>query len=166
MALTLQLASTEKGIFRATAGCFSVFNLIFGVSIFWVANYGGMETYPKYYPNSTGVRHFEKETVRDKYDFDYLSLVEPLSTCNLVFLDFKEVESRGIGRFHAANLMMFLDNNRIRYRLGFPYLNGYNLLGGIYYPGFKKEELGVDCTVDQELRNGRVSYRLTKNEWR
>jgi len=166
MALTLQLASTEQGIFRAIAGCFSVFNLIFGLSIFWVANYGGMETYPKFYPNSTGVRHFEKETVRDKYDFDYLSLVESLSTCNLVFLDFKEVEPRGIGRFHAANLMMFLDNNRIRYRLGFPYLNGYNLLGGSYYPGFKKEELGVDCTVDQELRNGRISYRLTKNEWR
>lgn len=166
LALTLLLASTEISVFKFMATAFAVFNLIFGMSFFWVANHGGMETYPRFYPNATGVRHFEKTTVRDKYDFDYLDLVKPLARCNLVFLDFKEIEPRGIGRFHSANLMLFLENNHIRFKLGFPYLNAYQLLGDPYYAGFKKEDAGADCVVSQELRNGRISYKLTVEEWR
>jgi hypothetical protein len=166
MALMLLLASTEIAAFKALAGGIAILNLIFGASILWTANRGGMETYPKFYPNRTGVIHFSMLTVRDKYDFDYLSLVEPLRRCNLVFMDFKEVGSMEMGRFHAANLMIFLENNHIRFRLGFPYLNAYSLVGDAYHPGFKKEDIGADCVVDQELRNGRVSYRLSVNEWR
>jgi hypothetical protein len=92
--------------------------------------------------------------------------VKPLSRCNLVFLDFKKTGPMEIGRYHAANLMIFLENNHVRFRLGFPYLNAYQLTGNEYYPGFKKEEVGADCFVDQELRDGRLSYRLRVKEWR
>jgi hypothetical protein len=166
LALTLLLASTEIEAFKLIAVGFAVLNLIFGMSFVWVANRGGIETYPKYYLNTTGVRHFLKPTVRDKYDFDYLDLVDPLARCNLVLLNFEETEPRGVGRFQSANLMLFLENNHIRFKLGFPYLNAYQLLGNAYYPGFKKEDAGADCIVSQELRNGRISYKLTTQEWR
>jgi hypothetical protein len=166
MALTLLLVSAEISAFKIMAGSFAVLNLIFGASIYWTTNHGGMETYADFYPNHTGVRHFEMWEVRGKYDFDYLGLVEPLSRCSLVFLDFKETGPMGIGRYHAANLMIFLENRHVRYKLGFPYLNGYQLTQAEYYPGFKKEEVGADCVVDQELRDGRISYRLTVKQWR
>jgi len=166
MTLYLYMASTNIPIFKVLAVLLVTFDLIFGFSIFWVANRGGMETYPDFYPNRCGYRHFEVPTVRDKYDYDYRDLIKPLRHCNLVFLDFKDTQSRGLGRFHAVNLMNFLDNNDIRYRLGFPYLNGYQLLSDAYYPGFKAEEVNADCTVDEEVRNGRISYRLTVKDWR
>jgi hypothetical protein len=166
MALTLLLVSSEIQAFKILAGGFAILNLIFGASIYWVTNHGGMETYPEFYTNHTGVRHLGMLDARSKYDFDYLDLVTPLSRCNLVFLDFKETGPMGIGRYHATNLMIFLENSHVRFKLGFPYLNAYQLTGSEYYPGFKKEEVGADCFVDQELRDGRISYRLTVKEWR
>jgi hypothetical protein len=166
MALMLLLASSEITAFELLAGSIAVLNLIFGASIYWVTTHGGMETYPDFYTNHTGVRHLGMLDARSKYDFNYLGLVKPLSKCNLVFLDFKETGPMGIGRYHAANLMIFLENNHVRFRLGFPYLNAYQLTGSEYYPGFKKEEVGADCFVDQELRDGRLSYRLSVKEWR
>ena len=61
--------------------------------------------------------------------------------------------------------MIFLDNNRIPFRLGFPYLTGYQLVSDAYSNGFKKEEVNADCVVDQEMREGRLGYRLTTHPW-
>ncbi len=162
MALTLLLASSKMRSLRVLAVVFAALNVFFALSVNWVANHGGMERYADFYPNRDGRVHTQKVSVRDTYSFDYLNLVKELRRCNLVFLDFKDVEPRGVGRFQAAYLMIFLDNNRIPVRLGFRYLNGYQLEStSEFHPGFKKDVVNPDCVVDQELRDGRFHYRLT-----
>jgi len=157
-------------------------HLIFGASIFYITNKGGMETYPIFYPNATGGRHlyaqsfnilpgqkhFELPTIRDKYDFDYIDMIPQLKLCHAVFLDLSKNAPNdyfAAPRFYAVSLMMFLENNDIRYSLAMPYKTASPLWGDVFHPGFKKEEVKADCIVEEEMRNGRISYKFIQSKW-
>jgi len=161
------LAASESKMLRGLAVTVACAHLIFGGSIFYVTNKGGMETYPSFYPNATGVRHFEIDTVRDKYDFDYSDIIPQLKLCHEVFLDLPHNVSKELRapRFHAVNLMFFLENNDIRYSLAMPYRNASPLMAGEFHPGFRKEEVNADCVVEEEVRNGRISYKFVQTKW-
>jgi hypothetical protein len=61
--------------------------------------------------------------------------------------------------------MFFLENNDIRYSLAMPYRNASPLMAGEFHPGFKKEEVNADCVVEEEVRNGRISYKFVQAKW-
>jgi len=169
IAFLIILAASESKILRGFAVVIACTHLFFGASIFYVTNKGGMETYPPFYPNATGFRHFEIPTIRDKYDFDYSDIMPQLKLCHAVYLDLPRNDSASTGlsapRFHAVSLMMFLENNDIRYYLAMPYRNASPLLADIFHPGFKKAEVNADCVVEEELRNGRISYKFVQTKW-
>ena len=166
LSLLIVLAGSESKILRGLAVMFGCAHLIFGASIFYVTNKGGMETYPKWYPNGTGVRHFEALSIRDKYDFDYTDLVPHLRLCHTVFIDLPKNVSKEARapRFYAVSLMLFLENNGIRHYLSMPYRNA-SLLGEIFHPGFSRAEVNPDCVVEEEIRNGRISYKFVQAKW-
>lgn len=167
ISLLLLLAASQLKILRRLAVMFACAHLIFGVSIFYVTNHGGMETYPPWYPNATGARHFEINNVREKYDFDYTDIIPQLKLCHAVYLDLPQNVSKEVPapRFHAVSLMLFLENNDIRYYLAMPYRTASPLTGDVFHPGFKKEEVNADCVVEEELRNGRISYKFVQAKW-
>lgn len=167
IAFLILLAASESKILHVLAVMVACTHLIFGASIFYVTNKKGLETYPAFYPNATGVRHFEIPTIRDKYDFDYTSIIPQLKLCSSVFLNLPQNVSKELfaPRYHAVNLMFFLENNDIRYYLSMPYRNASPLIAGEFHPGFSKEEVKADCTVEEEVRNGRISYKFVQTKW-
>lgn len=161
------LAASESKILHGLAVMVACTHLIFGASIFYVTNKRGMETYPSFYPNATGSRHFEVDTIRDKYDFDYTDIIPQLRLCHTVFLDLPKNVSKELRapRFHAVNLMFFLENNNIPYYLAMPYRNASPLIADEFHPGFKKGDVNADCVVQEEVRNGRISYKFVQTKW-
>ncbi len=165
--LLILLAASEIKTLQRFAVLFACVHLAFGVAIFKVTNKKGMESFASFYPNATSFRHTEITTIRDKYDFDYTDIIPALKLCHSVFLDLPQNVNKEARypRFHAVNLMMFLENNDIRYYLAMPYRNASPLIGGEFHPGFKREEVNADCVVEEEVRNGRISYKFIQAKW-
>jgi hypothetical protein len=164
--LLIFLSASQSRLLRSLAVVVACAHLIFGTSIFYVTNKGGMETYPSYYSHATGVRHHELPTIRDKYDFDYLPLIPQLRLCHTVFLNLPQsgsVDQRA-PRFFVVNLALFLENNDINYYLAMPYRNA-SLLGDAFFPGFKKEEVNADCVIEEEVRGSRIAYKFVQAKW-
>lgn len=161
--LLIYLANSGQKSLKTLAIIFASAHLLFGASIFYVTNNGGMETYPKFYPNATGVRHLEIESSRSVYDFDYNEIIPELKRCHAVFLDFpsKDVIDERAPRFFVVNLMIFLQNNGIPMYGSMPYRNSV-LLSDAYFSGFERDEVNADCVVEEEIRNGRMSYKFVQ----
>jgi hypothetical protein len=161
------LSSSESKLLRGVAIAAACVHLMFGASIFIVTNKRGMETYPEFYSHATGVRHHELATIRDKYDFDYLSLIPDLRLCQSVFLDLPQHVSRDnrAARFFVINIALFMENNNITHYLAIPYRNASPLIGDAFHPGFSKAEVKADCTVEEETRDGRITYKLVRGKW-
>jgi hypothetical protein len=146
---------------------FAIFTVLFymsmGLSVFIYQNKGGFETYPKFYPNSTGFRHFEIDTVRDKWDYDYRFLIPDLLLCKSVYVNLPSAEEfkTRAPRFFQANIMLFLDNNNVNYYLANSYLNS-GILGDPMYLGYRNSR-NLDCELSQEKINGVIKYKLVKH---
>lgn len=147
---------------------FAIFSMSFymamGISVFFYQNHGGFEKYPSFYPNSTGFRHFEISSVRDKWDYDYRELIPELLLCKSVYINLptaKEFMTRA-PRFFQANIMLFLENNGVPYYLSNPILNS-GILGDPMYMGYKSSQ-NIVCELGQEEVNGIIKYRLSKSQ--
>ncbi len=167
ISILILFAASEIKFLHTLAIFIACAHLIFGVSIFYVTNDKGMETYPSFYPNATAPRHFQTATMRDKYNFDYTGIIPKLKLCHSVYLDLPKNISKELRwpRFYAVNLMMFLENNNIRYYLAMPYRTASPLAGDELHPGFTREQVNADCVVEEELENGRINYKFVQAKW-
>jgi hypothetical protein len=157
------LASSNKRWPVVLAIILSFAHLIFGISTNYVANKTSFESYPNFYPNADGVRHFELNGVRSKYNFDYLELVDDLKLCRKVYLDTPSAFSdKRAPRFFAINLVLFLQNQRIPVYMSMPYRTAV-LLGDVSHEGYKRDEVNADCVVEETMINGRISYKFIQN---
>jgi hypothetical protein len=158
------LASFKNKIFTIFAYLIAISNLVFGFSIFYVTNTVGLEKFDSFYSLRTPVRHFEIENVRDRYNFDYTALIPDLKLCQSVFIAMPQNvdKEQRAPRFQAVSLALFLENNRIQHYLSMPYRNSSPLIGGEFHPGFKREEVNADCVVEDELKDGKIGYKLIR----
>jgi len=158
------LASLKNKFFIKIAYLLAFTNIVFGGAIFYVTNTVGLEKFNSFYSPRNPVRHFEIENVRDKYDFDYTNLISDLKLCQSVYIAMPQnvdKEERA-PRFQAVSLALFLENNGITHYLSMPYRNGSPLIGGEFHPGFNRQEVSADCTVEDDPKNGKIGYRLIR----
>jgi len=158
------LWTSNHKILKSLSVIFLTFHLIFGLSIFYTSNKMGMENYADWYSNSTALRHTEIPTVKDKYNYNYLPLVDKLRQCKVVLINMPSEDTRA-SRFHEVNLLLFLENNNIPTYINMPYRNASPLLGDAFFPGFKPEDLYADCEVGEEIKDGKLSYNLIQKRW-
>lgn len=158
------LWTSNQKILKSFSVIFLAFHLIFGLSIFYTSNKMGMENYADWYSNSTALRHTEIPTVKDKYNYNYLPLVDKLRHCKVVLINMPSEDTRA-SRFHEVNLLLFLENNNIPTYINMPYRNATPLLGDPIFPGFKPEDLYADCEVGEEIKDGKLSYKLIQKRW-
>jgi hypothetical protein len=158
------LWTSNQKILKSLSVIFLTFHLIFGLSIFYTSNKKGMENYADWYSNSAALRHTEIPTVKDKYDYNYLPLVDKLRQCKVVLINMPSEDTRA-SRFHEVNLLLFLENNNIPTYINMPYRNATPLLGDPFFPGFKPEDLYADCEVGEEIKDGKLSYKLIQKRW-
>ena len=158
--LLLSILCYQDVFLRGCALIFCSANLFFATTILWSANTSGMENYANFYPNKDGFRHFEEIKIRSKYDYDYRPIIKNLEKCKLVYLHFPEANSEARApRFFVWNSYFWKASNTL---FTLPYRNA-GLLGNPYFSGFRKDQIQTDCTVTQEMRVGRHSYKFIQN---
>lgn len=152
--------STKNKILTGIGWIFISMNIAFGIIVF------GYQIKDKYHNfDNSGYGHtsdsirlgdtFNYEgKIRDYYDLDFSSIIKDLETCKSVHIDLKNY-------WHMASLVMYLENQKIPYKISMPYKTLF-YGGGVLGPGYNPAIFEGDCIVVEDFINGKSGYKLNK----